>query len=349
MEQDYNIMERRKGKHLTFEERLLIQIRLKDGFKAPTIAKEIGCTPNTVRNEIKRGQTGLYHNKVFRYKAKTGQTVYEENRNLCGRKLEALRKKSFLDYVQRHVTEDKWSLDVCAHRAILSGEFTRAQTLCTRTLYNYVDLGLLSFSNIDLPERVSRRLHAKHVRENKRSFGRSIEDRPLSVDEREDFGHWEIDLVLGKQSGEDESALVLIERKTRHYLVRKIANKESKTINAEMRKIRAEYGDKFNCVFKSITADNGSEFSKLSQLETGTETKIYFTHPYASSEKGSIERHNRILRRFLPKGKSMADLTTDEFIYIELWINSLPRKILGYRSPEELFEEELDKIYALAA
>ena len=118
---------------------------------------------------------------------------------------------------------------------------------------------------------------------------------------------------------------------------------------AEIDALKDEYGDMFSKVFKTITTDNGTEFSRLSELEADTDTMIYFAHPYSSSEKGSIERHNRIFRRFIPKGKSMADLTIDEITYIENWINGLPRKILGYRSHEELFEDELDKIYALAA
>ena len=72
MDQQHSTTSRPKGKQLTFEERVIIQTRLKDGWKPPAIAREIGCSPNTVRNEIKRGTVTLYHGKVFRYKATAG-------------------------------------------------------------------------------------------------------------------------------------------------------------------------------------------------------------------------------------------------------------------------------------
>lgn len=98
-------------------------------------------------------------------------------------------------------------------------------------------------------------------------------------------------------------------------------------------------------VFKSITADNGSEFANLTDLEQRA-TKVYFTHPYSSWEKGTNECHNRILRRFIPKGVSMTEYSAEDIAYMADWANSLPRKVLGYRTPEDLFEEELDCIYA---
>ena len=85
----------------------MIQLRLKDNWSA----KEIGCAPNTVRNEIRRGNFSLYHGNVQRYKAKVGQAAYEEHRLACGRRMDSLEKAPFLAYVDAHVSEDNWSLD----------------------------------------------------------------------------------------------------------------------------------------------------------------------------------------------------------------------------------------------
>ena len=105
----------------------------------------------------------------------------------------------------------------------------------------------------------------------------------------------------------------------------------------------------WNDVFKTITTDNGSEFSSLSSLEDISETLVYFAHPYTSCEKGTVERHNGLIRRFIPKGKRIGSFTDERISQVELWCNSLPRKILGYRTPDELFEAELDRIYTTAA
>ena len=111
-------------------------------------------------------------------------------------------------------------------------------------------------------------------------------------------------------------------------------------------KMQSELGDYFSKVFRTITTDNGSEFARLSELETGTSTKVYFTHPYTSCEKGSIENHNGLIRRFIPKGKRISDYGEDDILAVELWANSLPRKVLGYKTPDEAFEAEMDKIFA---
>ena len=83
----------------------------------------------------------------------------------------------------------------------------------------------------------------------------------------------------------------------------------------------------------------------LSQLEEQG-IGIYFTHPCISCEKGTGECHNRMLRRFIPKEKSIDDYTADEIMIFADIINGLPRKILSYRTPEELLDAELDLIYA---
>ena len=98
-------------------------------------------------------------------------------------------------------------------------------------------------------------------------------------------------------------------------------------------------------MFLSITGDNGSEFARLSKLESDG-IKVYFAHPYSSWEKGTNECHNRMFRRFIPKGKSMRDYKTNDTLFMADLINGLPRKILGYRTPDELFEKQLDEIYA---
>jgi len=109
--------------------------------------------------------------------------------------------------------------------------------------------------------------------------------------------------------------------------------------------LKACYGELFGEVFKSITADNGSEFSELSTILENLKSEAYFTHPYSSWERGSNERQNGIIRRFIPKGKAIRGISLSEVKDIERWINQYPRKILSYRTAEEYFYEELLKIY----
>ena len=139
--------------------------------------------------------------------------------------------------------------------------------------------------------------------------------------------------------------LTLLERKTRQLSIIRLPDKSAESVMNAFMKMKAELGTSYSKVFRTITTDNGSEFSRLSDLEKGTQTKVYFAHPYTSCEKGSIENHNGLIRRFIPKGKRIADYSDEDILAVELWTNGLPRKILGYKTPEEVFDHEMDLIY----
>lgn len=346
MEQSQFNTKREKGKHLTYEDRVIIQTRLKDRWSPYRIAKELGCASNTVRNEIKRGTVTLYNGKCVRYKASVGQARYEENRSNSKKSYSRLEKAKFIKYVEAHFQEDGWSLDASCGRALATGEFKKEDTVCTKTLYNYVDLGMMPIKNIDLPLKLRRSTKAKKVRKNKKILGRSIEERPMGIDNREEFGHWEADLVIGQKSGKDQVLLTLIERKSRELLIFKIANRTARAVMDEFERLQNEYGEMFSRIFKTITTDNGSEFANLNEIEKFSNTLVYYAHPYSSWEKGTNERHNGLIRRFIPKGKRIDNYSIDDVIEIEDWCNQLPRKLLGYMTPDEIFNDELDKIYA---
>lgn len=350
MDQHYCTTDKRqKGKHLTKDERIIIQLRLKDGWSNRRIAKEIGCSPNTIGNEIRRGTVLLYTGNVKRYKADIGQQTYESHRLNSHRHYKLLEVEPFIHYVETQMRDFGWSLDACVGRAIHENKFTKQQRVCTKTLYNYIDIGLINMTNMDLPEKLKRNTKRHRNRQHKRILGRSIEKRPAEVETRETFGHWECDLIIGSKTGDDKALLTLAERKSRECLIFPIADKRPESVMAVFDKLRADYSDHFGDVFKTITTDNGLEFSALSDLEVVANTLVYYAHPYSSYEKATIERHNGLIRRFIPKGRRIDDYSLEQIANIELWCNSLPRKILGYQTPDEVFEAELDKIYHLAS
>lgn len=338
--------EHRKGQHLLSEERHEIEVRLKDGWSIYRIAKHLGRPYNTIKNEVKRGTVHLYNGKQKRYKADAGEQAYHEHRENCRRVNCCLKAARFLAFVVSKVMGDeKWSLDAAFGYALNSNEFRRDEIVCTKTLYNYVDLGLLPIKNIDLPEKLRRNTKAKKSRENKRNLGASIDERPEIVDLRTEFGHWEADTVVGKKDEGEPCVLTLVERMTRMCLWVKAENHSADAIQAALESVMDYFGEQKNEIFKTITGDNGSEFANLSMFEDG-KLKVYFTHPYSSWEKGTNECHNKMLRRFIPKGKSISDYDADDICFFADCINGLPIKILGYCTPEALFESYLDAIYA---
>ena len=134
-------IEHRKGKHLSSEERHDIEVHLRDGWSIYRIAKNLGRPYNTIKNEIQRGTVLLYNGKTARYKAKAGEEKYKENWRSSTRKYRCLETASFLKYVVQSFREKGWSLDACYGYALESGLFRRDEVVCTKTLYNYIDLG----------------------------------------------------------------------------------------------------------------------------------------------------------------------------------------------------------------
>jgi IS30 family transposase len=336
----------RKNKHLSFKERVKIELLADEGKTAYAIAKLLNRPINTITNELRRGTVDQIKQGKFVkiYYADTGQAKYEANRRNTGRRYELLQCSEFVSHVEKMMKEEGWSVDVAVGRATATGKFDKM--LCTKTIYNYIDLGLMKVKNTDLPLKLKRHTKRIRVRTNKRKLGDSIENRPSHVESREEFGHWEIDTVIGSKSKEDESLLTMVERKTRNALIRKIPSKTAEAVRKEFDQIKDEFGSRFQQVFRSLTADNGSEFAALSALKEEN-VGVYFTHPYSAFERGTNENHNGLIRRFIPKGKKISDYSQEAIARVEEWMNGLPRKILGYKTPEELFEAELDLIYAL--
>jgi len=122
--------------------------------------------------------------------------------------------------------------------------------------------------------------------------------------------------------------MTLTERKLRVSILLKLQNHSADAMMEAMEKLKAEYGEHFSKVFQTITADNGSEFTRLFELKKA-DVKVYFAHPYSSWERGTNECHNRMLRRFISKGKSIADYSEEDIQFFADRINALPRKILG--------------------
>lgn len=330
-----------KFKHLSAFERGKISALVDEGLTPSAIARALGRHRSTITREIKRGtvtQLGAELKPYERYYPETGQAVYEKNRASCQKKSRFHLVTDFLNWAEGKMRKDKWSPDVVVGFARLHGLYDREEMVCAKTLYRYIDLNWLAIRNIDLPLK-TRRKPRKSRPVAKRIKGRSIDRRPIAVEDRAEFGHWEIDTVKGKRSG-DKALLTITERKTRLHLVLPLESNYAEEVDKAIEQVTEPLGSLRRYVFKSITADNGSEFSSLDK--SGLE--IYFAHPYSAWERGTNERHNGLTRRFIPKGRAVKSFTLDYIQKAEAWANNLPRKILGYRTPLDLFKEEISNL-----
>lgn len=336
----------KRATHLTEEERKEIATLYWEGYSPYKIGKILGRASNTVRNELKRGTITVIINgfEKEQYFPDTGQAVYEKNRRRCRKPKKIDTCKDFIMYVEEQVLCDKRSFASVRAEALDKNLFSEEETCSVVTLYTYAERRLLKVKNIDLPEKVSRKpKRKKKGRKHKRLNGVCIEERPESVNDREEFGHWEIDLVIGKQSAKDNVLLTLTERLTRKEIIRKISGKTSKAVHRCLNRLKKEIPH-FKKIFQSITTDNGSEFAQLHEWGKKQGVDIYYAHPYSSWERGLNENTNRIIRRWVPKGKMIKNYSKKQIQKIEEWINTMYRKSLGWKTAEYKFQEVVEQL-----
>ena len=322
-----------------------------EGASPYKIGKVLGRASNTIRNELKRGTTkviiGYFENE--KYFPDTGQARYEQNRKKCRmpRKIETCR--AFIGYVEDQVIHTNRSFADVRAEVLEKSIFKKGEVCSVGTLYTYTNANMLKVRNINLPEKVKRKCHHKKKdRKHKRLRGMSIERRPEAINERKEFGHWEIDSVIGKKSAEDNVLLTLTERKSRKEIIRKIKGKTVKAVHRCLKRLKKEI-PYFDQVFRSITADNGSEFAQLYELGAELGVDVYYAHPYSSWERGQNENTNRLIRRWIPKGSMIKRYTKSKIEKVEDLINNMHRKSLKWKSANDIYQEELNRLLSVTA
>ena len=337
----------RTNKHLSYEERFFIEKQLQAGVSKTAIANVLGRSRTTIQSEIQRGSVEQIKagKRVLMYLADYGQLNYEKTRQGSFNTRKAGIISPFLTWVEEQVLVHKWSLDAAVGYALRKCLFVRNEMVSTKTLYNYLHEGLLRIKPMDLPLVLRRSTRKSNTRKHKKNLGKSIDLRDESILTREEFGHWELDTVRGIKDKHDEVIISLLERKTRAYVTLRSPSAKAADIKNTLESWLLSFSthDSLQQLCKTITADNGLEFASIAELET-EHLQVFFAHPYAAWERGSNERHNGLLRRIIPKGTAIRDVSEATLRRATDWCNALPRKILNYRTPQEAFIEEVNKL-----
>ncbi|GAA0061369.1 IS30 family transposase [Streptococcus canis] len=275
--------------------------------------------PQTSHNEVKRGQVrqqvrqGKYEQV---YSADVAQKVYDNNRK---RSVKQMTLTKELKEKMTHYIKQKYSPEMMVK--------TKGVNVPISTMYYWIHHGQLGLTKADRLYPRKETAKKKHARPNFRPAGKSIEERPASINNREHSGDFEIDAVIQTRA-KNECLLTLTDRKSHYQMIRLIPDKSASSVNQALKSILKVYQ------INSITADNGTEFSRLAE---GFDSEyIYYAHPYSSWERGTNENHNRLIRRWLPKGSKNA--TQQQVAFIENGINHYPKKLLDYKSPKEFLQ-----------
>lgn len=336
---------------LTLRERYTIEIMLEEKKTIKEISIKLNRHYNTIYREIKRGTVELLSSELKPYKkycADVGLRIYRENQKEKGRPLKIDNDLKLIRYIESKIKNENWSPDAII--GYIKTHNIRFKTnICTKTVYNYIDNGVfLNVVNRDLPTKREKRNYHKTKKISFRNLkGLSIETRPNYIDDREEFGHWEMDTVVsGHKNDGKASLLVFTERKTRIELVFKMKNRTQKETIRIINQIEKRYTEKgFREIFKTITVDNGTEFLNWQELEKSIRnkrprTKIYFCHPFASCERGSNENQNKLVRRWIKKGSDIGQYSDQYVKEVQSNINNYPRKMFNYQSSNEILELE---------
>lgn len=335
----------RNYRRISWTFRLKIEALYNAGHSFRFIAHQTGFAPSSIYNEV---QHGLYPHmgaettkRPLRYSAQIAQDYADLQKTVKGPAVKLGRHYEYASYISEQIILGR-SPDAIVGALRRAGKWT----VSTTTLYRYIECGYIpNVSNKDLPEKPKQKQTKSHVRPASRPpKGKSIERRPHHINTRSTFGHWELDSVIGKAAGKYESLLTFIERRTRFQVIIRVPNKEAGTTTKAIAHVLSKFP---RGTVKTITVDNGSEFQDYEGLKALVE-EVYYCHPYCSSERGSNERANRIIRRFFPKGKSMKRVTQKDCDRAAHWMNTMPRKILNYATAEELFQQELANLQTKA-
>ena len=356
-------------RQLTKEDRISIEILHTAGFKNSFIGAFVGKNRSSIGREIDKNVIEIWdiNNTKSPYKEKKQMNIKyyssEKAQRNAEKNKEKNRKKCKLDKYKNlrwsvvALLKEKnidYSPDVIANLS-KEGKIKDAETsIGANAIYRAVKARKYGLTINDLPhgrgyfKKRNNNPHTqmKEISEKKKAI--SIEVMPEEIKNKKTDTHFEGDSVIGVNKGRHQTLITLVNTASQFLFVRRSENKTGQATIETLDKLEEEIPE-LSKIMESLLLDNGIEFSKIEEMMKSVKDsskkrfQIYFTHPYASYERGCNENKNRLIRRYFKKGKLVESLTEEDILNIARKINNMPRKALGYKTPLEVFENNLKK------
>lgn len=331
-----------KYKHLSLEEREKIYLWKNKGKSFREIGRRLNRDHKTISEDWKEGTKHFQEYIPCKVHKRALQRGNEQRSR-------APLKNTLVWMYVRDKLRQRWTPELIAGRLSIDHP---CESIHFETIYAYIYGEGKSDKLWEYLPHHHKKRRKKHGRKNKskkvssRIPGAvSIEDRPRKVDNRNQVGHFETDLMEGNKA--DKAVLsVEVERKTRLVKLSKLPNKKSKNKLKSMKKklkMVQSLSKSRKPLVKTVTYDNGSENVKHRKLSKNLNIKGYFCHAYHSWEKGTVENRIIQIRKFIPKGESISEYSEEDIQWIENWINNRPMKCLNFLTPNEAMEKEANK------
>lgn len=329
-------------KRLTLNERIVIETLLKENKSKSYIAKQLNRNRSTITREV----NNWVINPTDKYSA-TIADFYAKDDYLNKRNQDKINTYKKLKYFVYKGLLSGFSPEQIAGRIKLLHPNDTIMSISYEAIYQHIYKHRQSY----LGKKLIKLLPYHHYkRRQNRKFGSkksrikdqvNISQRPEQVDLRLEIGHWEGDLMIGV--GQKSAIGTIVERKTRFTFIVKIENRKSKTVTQQFAKI-INTMPKF--IRKTMTYDNGMEMANHKWLTKKTGMDVFFANPYSSWERGTNENTNGLIRRFFPKGTDFNKIAIEQLKHAETALNNRPRKVLGYKTPNEMINQEINNYAA---
>lgn len=299
-----------KYKQLSFEERVQIELLKRSGVSVRGIGRLLGRSPNTISRELKEKLVnGLYLPKPAHHK--TYYRRYLSKRQCLKVSLDPYLSK----FVDTHV-RNRWSPERMAGYLKFIG-----YTVSTKAIYRFVYTRSLEGYLLLKSRRKKYQRHRPQWGDGRKY----IEQRPVVVTS----GHFEADFIVSAHN--QVSLLVVVDKHTRRTWIERIPNRKHAVVTRAFKTIFR------NINVKTLTLDNDISFSHWRELEKQLHTRVYFTHPYRSWEKGLVENTNRWIRLFVPKRSDIALVAYAKIEQALHYLNEIPRQCLEYRTTLQVY------------
>jgi len=316
-------------KHLNVEERDMLAVLKSQGHSLRQIAKVLKRSPSSLCRELKRNAPPVHTGYYRSHKAQ--QRADQRNRESHRRK--RLKTERIRGYVATHLARG-WSPELIAGRLRQEHpELCISHEAIYQCIYQEAP-GLISF----LLRGHRRRKYRGYSRKHKKSHipqRVSIQQRPAAVLNRRQIGHWETDTISCRKSY--QAVQVTVERKARYAKLAKLKAKTSRAMSLALTRRLSRFPAKLR---RTITYDNGPENAEHLRTNHSLGTASYFCEPFRSYQRGTVENTIGLVRRFLPKKTNLATVSQNQLTKIEAWLNTRPRKCLGFKTPAEVFNAE---------
>jgi IS30 family transposase len=324
-------------RYLSEDERITISDLRRSGATLRTIAKDLGRSPSTISRELRRNvdPAGRYRPSAAHRSAAQRRIRYRKRR---------VDRDDVLRIRVQQLLAKRWSPEQISRALLVESAGDQERQLVTESIYQaiYDPRSGVVRDRRCMPLRTRRRRRKPRRHPDARRRGQlvamtMIDDRPATVADRVEVGHWEGDYIVG--AGNRSAIGTLVERTTRRLVLVHLGYDRS--ANALSKALISVFGALPARMRRSLTWDQGKEMAGHLDLTRATDMPVYFCHPHSPWQRGSNENMNGLLRDYFPKHTDLRCHSAERLVAVAAEINTRPRKTLDWATPIELFDREL--------